>query len=123
LTDLEGNARPIGPRVDAGAYEFSGIAVENESDGRKNEPEITAEPNPFNPRTRIRAGGRPLGMDRKAELSIYDTRGACVSRTVNDGRLFASGVIWDASAQTPGVYFCVLKSGNRTAGMKLVLIR
>jgi hypothetical protein len=83
-------------------------------------------PNPFNPSTTISFS---LARDARAELSIYDVRGARV-RTLVDARRERGihRIQWDGRNQAgepvaSGVYFYRLKAGAFSSTKKMVLLK
>lgn len=119
--------------TDPGCGQIGAWGVGCESSGAPGrEPEQAAfgllanSPNPFSPETRIAFS---LSEPGHVTLTLYDATGRRVT-VLADGRYDAGrqSVTWDgkgASGQplTPGVYFCRLKSGGRTASRKIVLTR
>ena len=91
-------------------------------------PELTAYPNPFNPRVTL--GFETPAGGRHAQLSIVDAAGRSVIRLSED--FFAAGenrVVWDGRDEAgrtvaSGVYLAVLRQeGERAAYRLLVLVR
>ena len=85
-------------------------------------------PNPFNPVTHIRfvlpGDGSGEGSTVPASLRIFDIGGRLVGTLTEKG--MAPGVHtleWDAGELPGGVYFYVLRSGQRTQSMKMLLIK
>jgi hypothetical protein len=78
-------------------------------------------PNPFNPSTTIQYAVPKLGL---VSLTVYDLLGREVAVLV-DGERPAGihSVVWDASAQTSGVYFYRLQAGTFIDTKKLILLR
>jgi glutamine cyclotransferase len=86
-------------------------------------------PNPFRRSTSIgfTIPASP-DLDRGIRLSVHDVSGRQV-RMLLDGRLPAGGhrVAWDGTDDlgrrtSGGIYFCVLRSGNRTVSRKMILL-
>lgn len=82
-------------------------------------------PNPFNPTTVIRY---QLGASGNAavqvELNIYNILGQKVAQLVNEKQKAGNyQVNFDAGGLTSGVYFYILKAGNRRLVRKMTLLR
>ncbi len=87
---------------------------------------LDAAPNPFNPTTKIRFTLERAG---EARLTIYDANGRLV-RTLAAGPLSAGahGFSWDGRADddspvASGVYWVRVVAGDRTHGLKLVVVK
>ncbi len=83
-------------------------------------------PNPFNPVTTIRftIPNNTDGRNELTTLKIFDILGKEISVPVSE--ILSPGeyeVSWDASGYPSGVYFCVLSSGNRSASLKIMLVK
>jgi hypothetical protein len=83
-------------------------------------------PNPFNPKTVVKFG---ITSPAEVNLTIYDVNGRLV-RTLVDAAKPAGTyeVLWngnDAKGRpaAAGVYYCVLKAGDRAETTKLVLVK
>jgi PKD repeat protein len=76
-------------------------------------------PNPFNPSTRIDFS---LGLDGNARVEILDAAGRTVA-VLADGPMTAGrhALVWDASEQSSGVYFCRVTSGEWTRTIAMTL--
>ena len=82
---------------------------------------ITNYPNPFNPETNV---SFTLEKDSEVEIYIYNTKGQKVD-TITE-KSYTEGehsVVWKADRFSSGVYFAVLKAGNKTQTRKLVLMK
>lgn len=78
-------------------------------------------PNPFNPTTNI---AFQLSVRSHVVLDIYDALGRKITTLVNS--YLDSGyhsVVWDASNQCSGIYFCVIYTGTYSQTVKLVLLQ
>ncbi len=87
---------------------------------------VDSYPNPFNPSVTITIS---LDMGAPVALSIYDVRGRYI-KTLAHERLPAGPHIyeWDGrdardASVASGVYFAILKAGDKQANRKLVLLR
>ncbi len=82
---------------------------------------ITPTQIPFNPTTII-----PFSVETQsiASLQLYEITGRLVE-ILFDGILDPGNhkIKWDASAQSSGIYFVVLKTPNKTLLKKLVLLK
>jgi hypothetical protein len=78
-------------------------------------------PNPFNTSTTIQYA---VGKSGLVSLTVYDLLGRVVAVLV-DGERPAGihSVLWDASAQTSGVYFYRLQADTFIDTKKLILLR
>lgn len=103
---------------------LSGVPV----NGERNEPQdvtvhalVRAHPNPFRQFTRLSFS---LAGKGRAELSVYDVRGAKIA-DVFDGRLPAGrhAAMFDGTGLAPGVYFTVLDIGGRRTTNKIVRLK
>jgi PKD repeat protein len=78
-------------------------------------------PNPFNPTTTI---GFSLGLDGPTRIEVIDAAGRPVE-TLVDATL-ASGtysIVWDATAQPSGLYYCRITSGAWTRTLPMTLTK
>jgi endonuclease/exonuclease/phosphatase family metal-dependent hydrolase len=78
-------------------------------------------PNPFNPKTAI---SYLLIANSFVEIELFDVLGREVVTLVQG--IQSAGVhsiIWDASKNTGGIYFCKLKVGSKVKTIKIVLAR
>jgi hypothetical protein len=81
----------------------------------------SAVPNPFNPVTRI---SYSIARSAYVEIAVYDVRGQLVATLADANRpAGAHTVIWDASRQSSGVYFCRMLTGDVEATRKLLLLK
>lgn len=78
-------------------------------------------PNPFNPSTTIRY---TIPEASQVTIKIYDALGrevqTLVNRELNGGK---HEVVWNANNFASGVYYYTLKSGNKSATKKLMLLK
>jgi hypothetical protein len=78
-------------------------------------------PNPFNPLTIITFS---LVKEELVELKVYDVLGreitTLVNKTLKQGK---HEVIWDASSFSSGVYYYIIKAGNKTQTRKMLLVK
>ena len=81
-----------------------------------------AQPNPFNPSTRI---SFTLAQAGPARLTLFNLLGQEVARLL-DGTTLAAGsheAIWDAGRQASGLYLVVLEAGGRRDEQKVMLLK
>ena len=78
-------------------------------------------PNPFNPSTTIRYS---LPKDNNTRIEVFDVTGRLVDTLLNEWRDSGShSVVWDASGQGAGLYFCRITSGANSEVMKMMLVK
>jgi hypothetical protein len=78
-------------------------------------------PNPFNPITEINFG---LPTENFVKLVIFDIQGREIEVLAND--FFKPGnhkVVWNASGNSSGIYFCKMTSVDFIRTIKLVLVK
>lgn len=102
------------------------VPVYTEQEGNTEIPQTSfsfnASPNPFNPGTRL--SGRLSGAGRAPlRLDFYDIQGKRVDFIMVTPAEFNRGVIWNASSLSTGIYYAVLKAGNKGFAKKLVFTR
>lgn len=80
-----------------------------------------SHPNPFNPSTTITFS---IGLDGPTTLDILNQAGDRVARLL-DSHLEAGryALVWDATAQPSGVYYCRVRSGTWVAQARMVLVK
>ncbi|MCE5248749.1 T9SS type A sorting domain-containing protein [bacterium] len=78
-------------------------------------------PNPFNPSTTI---GFTLPERMNATVAVYNVAGQRVT-VLHDGFLDAGShsLVWNATGQAAGVYFCRLTAGEYTATQKMLFVK
>lgn len=110
---------PVNPVVEGRVVRFQEPAVEMEKPTvfSLSEP----YPNPFNPSTTI-SYCLPGGDDTRVE--IFDVTGQIVAILVNEWRdVGQHSVVWDASDQAAGLYFCRVTSGANSGVIKMMLVK
>ncbi len=126
VLDLAGMVVPYGAAFDIGCYEdHDGVGVEDVPTGGTTR--LSANPNPFNPRTSL---AFTMAAPGKANVAIYDPRGRLV-REIWNGEIQAGerALVWDGRDDqgrdvAAGVYLACLRVNAGEAGrVKLSLIR
>ncbi len=99
----------------------SGLGAASEESSLSIEPEITIQPNPFNPSARI---SYSLTQNADVSLTLYNPQGKIV-RKLTSGMESAGRhtVQVDAGGLASGIYICELKSNAIAKRVKLVLMR
>ncbi len=104
----------------------SGQAASVDETPNKPDTDLSAHPNPFNPRTEIRYS---VSQSGPVSLAIYDMRGAMVAHLVQEAQGPGTySVTWDgrdgfARGMASGQYFARLKTHRSETVIKLVLTR
>jgi hypothetical protein len=101
----------------AGAF----AAVEQSNEASSAIDGISAQPNPFNPATRIFYS---LNKSGRVKLELFNVAGTRILTFVNERQ--AAGrhsAILDARALPSGVYVCRLNAGSRTVSRRIMLVR
>jgi hypothetical protein len=129
--DYDGNPRPVGAKVDIGAFEFDEATVVLQHNCKSlAEGQIFTQnyPNPFKTVTTIYCEVPSQGLrSKKAELCIFNLEGRLI-RTLavkdkTDGRYT---YIWDRSDQegnkvVDGIYLYSIRAGEYLGGGKMIL--
>jgi len=80
-----------------------------------------ANPNPFNPRTRI---DYILPQEGMVRLNVYDAAGHLVTHLVDEQEAAGAHIVdWDASGQPSGLYFYRLEFAGHSETGKMVLLK
>lgn len=78
-------------------------------------------PNPFNPSTSITFS---MPVEGHTKVEIFNINGQIVDTLVDEWRGAGSNtVLWDASSEAAGLYFCRVKSGENSKVMKMMLVK
>ena len=129
-TDMNNGPRINGNIIDIGAYEFAGVTSINKTRTLPSSIAILPPyPDPFNGLTnfilKIPAGS----ASEKLSLTLYDNLGRKV-KTIFSGRLNEGrhDFKWDGTDEnnntvSSGVYYLILKGGNRLTSNKVILLK
>ncbi|OGJ94135.1 MAG: hypothetical protein A2487_11870 [Candidatus Raymondbacteria bacterium RifOxyC12_full_50_8] len=94
--------------------------------------EITAIPNPFNPRTKIlvssphlagEVGGQRLAGGKNASIKIFNVHGTLVHKQYTTGYQLSAGIIWNASYIPSGIYIVQIRYGDLLASRAITLLK
>ncbi len=101
-------------------YQEGGIIL-NSEDFKKRQSKTIAYPNPLSERTRIKF---TLEKPSRAKLTVYDAFGRKVADLL-DERLEAGerSVAFEPRGLPSGIYYCVLRAGERSETAKLVVVK
>ena len=125
-TDMDGQMRLVGNRVDIGADEIGATSLIAIKPMPNQFLLIGAYPNPFNPQTEIRYY---LPRTQKIQIKIFDNLGRLL-RTLADSNQPAGqhSVIWNGrnnqgTVCPSGTYFIRVSNGQRVQSLKLMLLK
>jgi hypothetical protein len=80
---------------------------------------ISNTPNPFTGNTKI---SYTVTENSKVEINVFDIYGNKITNLVNEQMPAGTyNLYWDASAYSAGVYFCKMKSGDKSVTQKMIL--
>jgi hypothetical protein len=80
-------------------------------------------PNPFNPSTTI-GYDLPAGGDGRVELTVYDQAGRLVETLVRgEQQAGTHAVQFNAGSRASGTYYAVLRTSERTATQRMILLK
>ena len=80
-----------------------------------------AYPNPFNPVTTL---GFAIPKDTEVSISVYNLQGReVISLVDNNMQAGYHSVVWNAEAQSSGVYFIKMVAGEYASTQKLILVK
>ena len=82
---------------------------------------ITNFPNPFNPTTTIKF---ELKSNSQTDISVYDVSGRLTAVIVSEElRAGVYETVFDGSALSSGIYFCVMQSGSYRESITMALLK
>jgi len=104
---------------------MSGIDLLSLGNSTAESPQVFAlsrcYPNPFNATTKI---SYSLAEAGNVTLKVYDIAGRLVDTLIEEFQQAGEhDVIWDASKQASGIYFCRLRAGELTETKRMTLLR
>ncbi len=102
-------------------YEPSILSVVNHHHIPQSLPQLHTHPNPFNPSTTL---SFTLSAPGNVTLTVYDVTGRKVTELVSG--FHAAGehsAVWNAEGCASGVYFSVLRAGEKRETRKILLVR
>jgi len=129
--DLAGNDRIYNGRIDIGAYEWQGDAINNPDTSFIHKLYLFQnQPNPFKEETEILFITTDYERVEDYQLSIYNVRGQLVKRYSGkkDNFWAKTKIIWDGRDRygnevSPGTYFYKLEYGKNAVVRKMTLLR
>src|SRR3989339_128046 len=81
--------------------------------------QLTVQPNPFNPQTKITVSMKQAKVNGTIEINIYDSHGKLVQKLTTD----AGEATWDASGFPSGVYVVSARYGDMTLTKRAILLK
>ena len=114
----------FGPWSNTGNFHYSFTTdVGDENNNIPQKFELESYPNPFNPSTNLRFG-IPNGSAGLINITIYNSLGEEIVELANERKSPGwHNVVWNASKNSSGIYFCVFKAGGHILTHKLILIK
>ncbi|OGJ84799.1 MAG: hypothetical protein A2487_05945 [Candidatus Raymondbacteria bacterium RifOxyC12_full_50_8] len=85
------------------------------------EPVLTAQPNPFNPRTRIMV--RNIGLREQCQGMVYSVTGTVVWQFSAIGSQLLEGIVWDAGSLPSGIYLVKASVWNKTISKRIIYLK
>jgi len=129
-TDLAGNPRVSGSRIDIGAYEWLEVSTGEEIHGNNDIISFYASPNPFKSGTMITCSIKEVLVNDTYELSIYNVRGQLIKQFNREHYDLSpySEIYWDGTdllgkQVAPGTYLYKLEYNGQVVARKMVRLR
>jgi len=125
LSDFAGNERIHGGRIDMGAFEWQGYAVDDEQHLKKF---ISAHPNPFSTSTIISFTGKP-NLNNPFLIKIYNIKGQLVRNLlITSSHLHSIEVVWDGMDEngnivSEGIYLYSLFINGKMAEVRKLIFK
>ncbi len=121
-TDLAGNPRIYGNKIDMGAFEWNNIGINEKQKSKSNQ--LSVFPNPFSSQTIIFA---QLNNRARINIKVYNTAGLLIKTLQNSSQPAGNcQIIWDGTDNAgnylpTGVYIVVLRvEGKEVASVKVI---
>lgn len=129
-TDLAGNPRITGGRIDIGAYEWLVVSTDQEHSFPDDLIAFNASPNPFKSGTTITCSIKEVLVNDTYELSIYNVKGQLIKQFNREHYDFSpySEIYWDGTdllgrQVAPGTYLYKLEYNGNAVVRKMVRLR
>ena len=119
--DLDGNPRIYDNRIDMGAYEWQGVAVDDTTQYYQETILHHNFPNPFSSSTNISFS---LPHPEKVKIQIYNLKGQLVETLLDEQKPAGNHTMeWNAEQMSSGIYFIKLITEDKHIIQKVVVIK